>query len=198
MKKEKKSRYDVKYTNILTDEQFITGMKEGRFVKSPEHEALVTILHYSALRISEVVSHSETAGEKGLRKKQFRISGDTLFIDVGKRLKHSKETHPLEIPLTAPFVYTIIETLKGKEPKDFVWPYCRKTGYNIVKRVFHYPHYHRLSRITKFFLDGYTIAEVKSWTGLSLKALDYYVGLVSIHRMGESLSKVNKKDRVNE
>ena len=84
---------------------------------------------------------------------------------------------------------SIVETLKNRKPKELVWPYCRKTGYNIVKRVFYYPHYHRLSRITQFFLDGYSIAEVKSWTGLSLKALDYYVGLVSIHRMGESLKK---------
>jgi len=56
-------------------------------------------------------------------------------------------------------------------------------------RVFAYPHYHRLTRITQFFLDGHTIAEVKSWTGLTLKALDYYVGLVSIHKMGKSLKK---------
>ena len=189
MQEEKKSRYEVKYTNVLTDKAFIKGMKEGYFVKSPEHEALITFLHYSALRISEVISHSETVGHRGLRRSQFRIVGDTLFIDVGKRLKHGIETPPLEIPLTAPYMNTIIETLKDRKPKEFVWPYCRKTGYNIVKRVFHYPHYHRLSRITQFFLDGYSIAEVKSWTGLSLKALDYYVGLVSIHRMGESLKK---------
>ena len=189
MQEEKKSRYHVKYTNILTDKQFIEGMKEGYFVKSPDHEALVTFLHYSALRISEVISHSETAGQKGIRRSQFRIANDMLFVDVGKRLKHSKETPPLEIPLEAAYVNTIIETLKHRQPKEFVWPYCRKTGYNIVKRVFHYPHYHRLSRITQFFLDGHTIAEVKSWTGLSLKALNYYIGLVSIHRMGESLKK---------
>jgi len=183
MQEVKKSRYEVKYTNVLTDKQFIEGMTEGYFVKSPEHEALITFLHYSAVRISEAV------GPKGVKRSQFRIVDDMLFVDIGKRLKHSKETPPLEIPLTAPYVNSIVETLKNRKPKELVWPYVRKTGYNIVKRVFYYPHYHRLSRITKFFLDGYSIAEVKSWTGLSLKALDYYVGLVSIHRMGESLKK---------
>ena len=176
----KKSRYEVKYTNVLTDKEFIEGMKEGYFVKSPDHEALVTFLHYSAVRISEGLN---------LKRSRFRIANDMLFVDVGKRLKHSKETPPLEIPLDSPYVNTIVETLKDRKRTDQVWPYCRKTGYNIVKRVFHYPHHHRLSRITQFFLDGYTIPEVKSWTGLSLKALDYYVGLVSIHKMGKSLKK---------
>ena len=172
--------YKEKLTNPLSKDEFVKGMKEGYFVKSPEHEALITFLHYSALRISEALK---------IRRRQFRIVGDTLFVDVGKRLKHSKQTAPLEIPLEAPYVTGIVETLKDRQPKEQVWPYCRKTGYNIVKRVFAYPHYHRLSRITQFFLDGHTIAEVKSWTGLTLKALDYYVGLVSIHKMGKSLKK---------
>jgi len=172
--------YEVKYTNPLTNEEFIKGMKKGYFVKSPDHEALITFLHYSAVRISEALK---------LCRSQFRIVRNTLFVDIGQRLKHSKRTHPLEIPLTAPYVNTIAETLKNRKAKQKMWPYCRKTGYNIVKRVFEYPHYHRLSRITQFFLDGHTIAEVKSWTGLTLKALDYYVGLVSIHRMGKTLDK---------
>jgi len=176
--------YEVKITNPLTNEAFIKGMKEGYFVKSPDHEALITFLHYSAVRISEALD---------LRGSQFRIVKDTLYVDVGKRLKHSKRTPPLEIPIGAPYVNTIVETLKDRKRTDQVWPYCRKTGYNIVKRVFEYPHYHRLSRITQFFLDGHTIPEVRSWTGLTLKALDYYVGLVSIHKMGKSLNKNEQK-----
>jgi hypothetical protein len=51
----------------------------------------------------------------------------------------------------------IEETAEGKR----VFPYCGKTGYNIVRRAFKYPHLFRLSRITKFFVDGYTIAQVR-------------------------------------
>jgi hypothetical protein len=50
-----------------------------------------------------------------------------------------------------------------------------------------------LSRITKFFVDGYTIAQVRSWTGLSLAALEYYVGIVDTQKMGDSLAKVEAK-----
>jgi len=58
-----------------------------------------------------------------------------------------------------------------------------------VDRVFKYPHYFRLSRITNFFLEGWNIAQVRTWTGLSLKALNYYVGLVDITKMGETLGQ---------
>lgn len=48
------------------------------------------------------------------------------------------------------------------------------------------PYYFRLSRITNFFLKGWTIAQVGSWIG-SLKALDYYVGMVDVRKMGRSM-----------
>jgi hypothetical protein len=81
------------------------------------------------------------------------------------------------------------ETIEVIKPGGRVFPYCRKSAYNIVRRAFKYPHLFRLSRITNFFLEGWTIAQIKSWTGLMLSALEYYVGLVDIARMGESLAK---------
>jgi hypothetical protein len=77
----------------------------------------------------------------------------------------------------------VLDTKKGQR----VFPYGSSTGYRIVRRAFKYPHYFRLSLITKFFQQGYTITEVRSWTGLSLKALDYYVGLVAIDKMGKTI-----------
>ena len=170
--------YRQKLTNPLSDEEFVEGMEKGHFVKKPSHQGLVTFLHYSALRISEALN---------LRREQFRKVRNKLYVDVELRLKHSKRTPPLPLNLNAPFMDTVLDTVEAAKSGMRVWPYCRKTGYNIVRRVFAYPHYHRLSRITWFFQKGYTIAEVRSWTGLTLNALNYYVGLVSIERMGESL-----------
>ena len=93
------------------------------------------------------------------------------------------------VPLDVPFVNEIVWALENTEKEQRVFPYCKKTGYNIVDRVFKYPHYFRLSRITNFFLEGWTIAQVRAWTGLTLAALEYYVGLVDISRMGQSLGK---------
>lgn len=95
----------------------------------------------------------------------------------------------MNVPLDAPYVNEIVLSLENTEKGQLVFPYCKKTGYNIVDRVFKYPHYFRLSRITNFFLDGWNIAQVRSWTGLTLAALEYYVGLVDISTMGQSLGK---------
>jgi hypothetical protein len=46
-----------------------------------------------------------------------------------------------------------------------------------------------LTRISDFLSEGWTPQEIHSWTGLSLSAIDYYVALVNIDRMGESLAK---------
>jgi hypothetical protein len=42
-------------------------------------------------------------------------------------------------------------------------------------------------------MEDYTIAQVRSWTGLSLAALEYYVGVVDTQKMGDSLAKVAAK-----
>ena len=175
--------YKQKLTNPLTNEQFIQGMKDGHFVRKPQHVGLVAFLHYSAVRITEGLN---------MKKEQFRVTPSLLFCDIGIRLKGSQSTPPLEIPVDATFVESIIDSVRATKKTRRVWPYHRSTGWRIVKRVFYYPHYHRLTRITQFFLDGYTIPEVRSWTGLSLRALNYYIGLVSISKMGASLRPKRK------
>jgi hypothetical protein len=122
-----------------------------------------------------------------LKRENFTLLPDKLTVDV-ERLKHSKHTPALPIYLDDPFSEelkdAVLSTPKGKR----VFPYSAKTGYNIVRRAFKYPHLFRLSLITQFFNQGYTIAEVRSWTGLSLKALDYYIGLVAIDKMGKRIT----------
>jgi len=168
-----------KIQQLITDEAFIEGMKRGYFVE-PKHRGFCTLLFYSAVRKGEALR---------ALKKQFRLVDDEIIFDVGVRLKHGIHTPPLNIPLSARYAREIWSAVEDTQPKHRVFPYSSKTGYNIVSRVFKYPHLFRLSRITRFFLDGWTIAQVRSWTGLTLKALEYYVGLVDIKRMGESLGK---------
>jgi len=105
-------------------------------------------------------------------------------------LKHGKDTPPLPIPIDAPFANEILWCKKQVNPNEKIWKFCKKTAYNIVTRVLPgYPHYFRLSRITNFFLDGWNIAQVRSWTGLSLRSLEFYVGIADITKMGDSLNK---------
>jgi len=172
-------RIEGKIQEPLTEDDFKNGMEHGKFVE-PKHRAFCILLYYSAVRKKEALR---------AKKEQFTITKKAVSFNVGKRLKHGIETPPLNLPLKAPYMLELKAAIEQTQPGMRVFPYCDKTAYNIVRRAFKYPHLFRLSRITNFFLDGWTIAQVRSWTGLSLKALDYYVGLVDIKRMGESLAK---------
>lgn len=108
-------------------------------------------------------------------------------MGVRFKSKHKMHTLPLKFKKTTPYISEIIEAVKDTAEGAKVFPYSSKTGYNIVARVFKYPHYHRLSRITWLFDKGFSIAEVRTWTGLSLKTLDYYLGFVSIDKISEKM-----------
>jgi len=121
-------------------------------------------------------------------KDQFQVKDDFLIFDVRPRLKSGVETAPLIIPVNAPYVNELIEAIDQTRKGKPIFSFCSKTAYNIVDRVFYYPHHFRLNRITHFFLDGFTIPQVRSWTGhKTLKGLEPYIGLVDVKRMGESL-----------
>lgn len=172
-------RTEGKIQTPITDEQFREGMETGHFVQE-KHKGFVTLLYYSAIRKGEALRS---------KKEQYNLQDGYIIFDVGKRLKHGINTPPLNIPLKAPYAETIWKAVEETEQGGDVFPYSSKTGYNIVHRSFKYPHLFRLSRITNFFLEGWTIAQVHSWTGLSITALDYYVGIVNVKKMGESLNK---------
>ncbi len=178
-KKVSRYRKEGKKLNPLTDKDFIDGMEAHYFVKE-DHKGFVALLYYSAVRKSEALRAT---------KEQFTITKTDLVFSVGTRLKHGIETYPLKIPLAAPYVDAIVLTIENTKKGGRVFPYSKKTGYNIVARCFSYPHFFRLSRITNFFLEGCNIAQVHSWTGLTLKALDSYIGLVDIDKMGKLLVK---------
>ena len=180
-----KTRYS-KQGKLLTpidDSAFIDGMTKGEF-KQQRHRSFPVLLYYTAIRRAEALRCTP---------EQFTVLKRKVVFEVGKRLKHGITTPPLTIPRDAPFVDELVQAIRDTHKGTRIWPYCAKTAYNIVDRAFgFYPHFFRLSRITNFFLEGWTIAQVHSWTGLTLKALDFYLGLVDIDNMGMSLSKGHK------
>ena len=153
-------------------------MDNGHFVKDT-HAGFVALLYYTAVRRKEALR---------TMKEQITVKHGKLIYSVGKRQKRGVETPSLSIPLDKPYADEIVYCWERAESNTRIWSFSEKTAYNIVTRVLPaYPHFFRLSRITNFFLDGWTIAQVKSWTGLTIQALDYYVGLVDVEAMGESL-----------
>lgn len=163
----------------LTDEDFKQGMTYGKFLK-PSHRSYCILLYYTAVRKCEALRST---------REQFQITHTAIMFDVGKRLKHSKTTPALKIPLKADYTMELKTTIEAASKNQQVFAFSPRTAYNVVRRAFKYPHLFRLSRITNFFLEGWTVAQVRSWTGLTLSALEYYVGLVDIAKMGESMAR---------
>jgi hypothetical protein len=162
----------------MTPEDWYDHMDRGRFVK-PNHQAYCAILYYFAVRGGEAVKAT---------KEQFAIGDTDFYYDVGKRLKHSERTATLSISKDRPYVDAIVKAVHATREGQRVFPFTTRTGRNIVYRVFPtYPHFFRLNRITQMFNDGWTVTEVRSWTGLTLNALNYYVGLAAIREKGRTI-----------
>jgi len=162
----------------ITPEDWHNYMEKGRFIRE-KHKGFCAVLYYFAVRSGEALKTV---------KEQFDYDDEALYWDVGLRLKHSKRTPTLNILKDLPYVDRVISSVEDTGEGEKVFPYSRKTGYNIVSRVFpSYPHFFRLSRITQMFNDGWTLTEVRSWTGLTLNALNYYIGLASIREKGKTI-----------
>lgn len=182
------------------------------FFAEPEHKAWPVGLYYSAVRKLELLRalRDQFTGrgeyvffEVGVRLKKVRrikkdgtaLNDDEYFAALEKAKAWAK-TPPLPIPRTAPYMDLLIEQIENTDYGERVFPWSPKTAWNIMDRAFGaYNHFFRLSRITWFFSphpelgrpEGYSISEVKNWTGLSLQALEYYIGLAKLQDMGKGL-----------
>lgn len=158
----------------LTEKEFLEGMKT---IKRYRHRAYVALLYHTGVRKKEALR---------VRKEQFRLIDKVIYFEVGQRLKGGLHTAPLPIPLTKPYAGELWKAVCYTRKGQRVFPYCSKTGYTIVARVFKYPHYLRLTRLTNLFRAGYTIDQVRSWSGhKSLASLEPYVGYSKLDEMGK-------------
>lgn len=198
-----------KILKIITDQEFTDGLTNGHAQEI--HKAYLVILYYSAVRKTEALraikEQFKTANgflyfDVGPRLKKIRrskkgkkLTQATIDAHFKKRMA-SITTEPLPLPLDAPFMDILVKQIEATEEGKRVFPFSPKTAYNIVDRAFvGYPHLFRLSRITWFFLPhpergfprGYSIPQVRNWTGLSLAALDYYIGRADISDMGRAM-----------
>lgn len=202
----------------ITDQAFAEGMTNGQFVNE-DHKSLPVIFYYSAVRKMEALRALKDQFDLRLETRQLffdvgprlkkirrtyrgkRVSEETYK----KRLKQLKDritTPPLPIPIDAPFMDILLKKIATTEEGQRVFPWSPRTAYNIIDRAFDYPHLFRLSRITWFFLPhpevgrprGFSIPEVKAFTGLSLAALDYYIGLADMSEMGRAMYQKQREE----
>lgn len=162
----------------LTEQGFIKQMNEGHFVMH-SHRAYAILLYYTGVRKMEALR---------ALKEQFQIKPDRIYFDVGKRLKNGLHTAPLPILRAREFVEEFVSYIESCEPNKRVFSFCPRTAYRIIDRAFgKYPHYFRLTKITMLFRKGFTIDQVRTWTGhKELGSLTPYVGFGNVEKMAEA------------
>jgi integrase len=167
-----------KRESLTDDVTFFEKVKSKELTLGKEKTAFLCLLYYLGCRVSEGLA---------LRGKDFRVDDKRLYVNI-KRLKHSKQVPANHIRIDRPYIKDIISLINRTNPRSRLWPFSRITAWRFIsKNGFIYPHYWRLNRLSQFLHKGYTIDQVKSWCGLTLKALDSYVGLVSTRKMGDSI-----------
>lgn len=105
-------------------------------------------------------------------------------------------TPPLTLPVRAPHMILLQDAIENTPRGKPLFPYHPNTAYNIIHRVWKYPHLMRLSRISWFLLQGWTPLQIKGWTGLSIGSVDYYAGLTDTMKMGKSMATSRPIGRV--
>lgn len=173
-----KTRYRKhgKITKLIEPKEFAQLLDKGRFCNW-RHKAFVVLIYFSGIRVSEALR---------VKPEDFTFM-DKLHFDVGERLKHSKKTEALKMGFELKGLDLLIKAIELTAEGKLVFPYCRKTGYNIFDRLELYPHYFRLNRLSQFLMKGYKIPQIVSWFGVNVMTIDYYTALVSIEEMAEEL-----------
>lgn len=158
----------------IPEQTFLKCMEEGHFVRRT-HKGFVALLYHTGIRNCEAIRST---------KKQFTITEEAIYFDVGKRAKRGRHTPPLVIPLSKPYAEEIKYAVD--QAKKRVFKFTLRTGYNIVDRAFKtYPHHFRLTRITNL-AKQFSIAMLVNYTGLNPTTLNFYIGLVDIEEMGKA------------
>jgi integrase len=159
----------------ITPEQFEKALAHP-YNRTRSHKAFLVLIYLTGARVSEVLRAT---------KESFQLTEKKLYWEVGKRLKHGKQTPPLPLSRDLPHMDVLVEqinrTRKGKRVFDFdrttAWRHCAKTGLG-------YNHHTRLTAITFFLKAGYTLAHICNWFGLTVETVNSYVGLVDLEEMG--------------
>ena len=173
-----KYEHRYKFGKILTSitpEQFEAALAHP-YNHALEYQAFIVLQYYTGVRVTEEVR---------ALKESFQVTDKTVYWEVGKRLKHGKQTPPLPLNLEQPHMDLLLEqinrTRKGKRVFDFdrttAWRHCSKTGLG-------YNHLARLTAITAYLKAGYSVAHIVNFFGISVQTVNAYVGTIDLEEMG--------------
>ena len=163
---EKMPAYKKKITRPLEYSEL-----DSKILPLPEDkQALIRLLFFSGCRVSEALA---------LTSNDISCTENFIYVNFF-RLKGSKQTDPQRVPRHP------LEFICSQDGRIF--PFTRVTAYRWVKKAFAdlYPHYFRLNRFTKS-LENFGASTVVNTYGISLVALQHYIGKVEGKKVGEAL-----------
>lgn len=163
-----------KITRPIEFAYFSNAMEKGEF-KKYIHKSFLVFLFWFGVRISEVLERI---------KEDFTVENKILIVNIPAKKGGQREA--LQIDLSLPYAYLILERWKKTRRGRRLWPFTARTGERIVKRAMgekYYPHFFRLNRSVHFLDDPTTtIPEMLAWFGWkSHTTIDSYIGYSSRH-----------------
>ena len=162
--------YRKKITRQMTYEEFEQNIKEE---ENPLKQAFLCVLWFSGCRVSEALA---------LTSDNIACTPDSIFVDF-TRLKGSNQTDPIPLPRM-----TYLLPLCDRE--GMIFPWCRKTGYNVVRKIFPnlYPHFFRQNRFTDV-AEKWPLATVVNFSGLNPLTVQHYIAKVDIRKVSKALKE---------
>jgi integrase len=169
-------RYKKKITSPMDYDKFKPAIQDLPIRK----QAFLSVLFFSGVRVSEALA---------LTPNDILCAENMIYITFN-RLKGSKQTDPIPLPKQDALLWLCEGSAQFLPLEDRLFPWCRKTGYNIVKCVFPilYPHYFRMNRLTKVG-EKYGLATMINFSGLAPTSVSHYIAKVDIKKVGKALKK---------
>lgn len=160
----------------ITTEQFEAALKHP-YNQAVEFQAYTVEIYYTGVRVSEALRAV---------KEDYREDAKTLWWDVGRRLKHGKETKPLPLSLEQPHMDLLLEQVNKTKKMRRVFDFDRTTAWRHISRTgIGYNHRARLNLITLYLSRGWSVAQVVNWFGISVQTVNSYIGDTDMLEMGK-------------
>lgn len=156
------------------------GVVSSYRMKLVNIRALIVVLYYLGLRISEIVGDIPRKYEtrkgakwsrriKGLTKEDlyFEEDSDLIGISAFEVRKHGHRDNPLYLKKTWLGVDQVIEVWNNTEPGERLFPIDKSFAWRLVKGASNrYPHFFRLNRATEYARHWQTsIKDLQEWFG---------------------------------
>lgn len=187
----------MKYEHRYKHGKIMKPIEFGEFEAALRHpyntdlhyQAFIVLLYYTGVRVSEALRAI---------KEDFSAERATLYWDVGVRLKtrrkrkdgtiyEGKRTKPLPLDLSQPHMDLLLEQISRSKKGEKIFDFDRTTAWRHVKKGgLGYNHLARLSALTFFLKNGYSIAEIVNWFGVSVQTVNSYIGDLSLEKMGST------------